>query len=146
MFWRTSSVILTRFFPRNGPFFRGCSRLYLGCSVVPISTSLPLMPMPSFLCMCCQFWTRWLGSRTRSNTLWTICQCMPSLRLLCSGRCCQEFFFRLGSRWFWWCCCGPRKSGSPTYCPYWSTNHSNLMVQLHLRKFHQGLGTLRLYA
>ena len=80
--------------------------------------------MPSFLCTCLRFRTRWRGSRTYSNFLGTICQPMPSLCLLCLGRCCRELCYRLGSRWFWWHCCGPRKSGSLTSCPCWSTNRS----------------------
>ena len=64
-----------------------------GVFCLPILTSLPPAPMPSFLCMCLQFRTRWLGSRTRSNTLGTISQPIPSHHLLCSGGYCQEFFF-----------------------------------------------------
>ena len=92
------------------------------------STSLPPVPMPSFPNAYLWFWTRWLESRMRSNTLGTIGLPMPSQSLLCSGRSCQEYFFRLGSLWFWWCHCGHRKSGSPIFCPCWSTNH------LHVRR------------
>ena len=35
-FWRTSSVIPTRFFPRNGPFCQGYLRGSAGSSVIPI--------------------------------------------------------------------------------------------------------------
>ena len=125
MFWQSSPVILTRFRPQNGLFFRGSLRGFAGCSAVPISTSLPPSPMPSFLYTYLWFRTRWLGSRTHSNTLGKICLPMPSHHLLCSGRSCQECFFRPGSLWFWWRRCGHRKSDSPIFCPYWLMNHSN---------------------
>ena len=35
MLWQTSLVVPSRFFPRNGPFFRGSSRGLAGCSTVP---------------------------------------------------------------------------------------------------------------
>ena len=120
MFWRTSSVVTTRFFPLNGPFFRESSRGFAGCSIVPISTFLPLAPMPSFHFISLRFQTQWLGS-----TLGIICLPMPSHRLLCSGRSCRECFFRPGSGWFWWRSCVRRKSGSLIFCPCWSMNHSN---------------------
>ena len=101
MFWRTSSVIPTRFFPRNGPFLRGSLRGFAGCLVVPILTSLPPMPMPSFLFTSIWFRTRWCESRTRSSTLGNICLHMPSQRLHCSDRSSRECFFRPGSHWFW---------------------------------------------
>ena len=117
-FWRISSVVPNRFFPWNGPFFWGFLRRFARCLGIPILTSLSPAPIPSFLCKCPQFRTWWLGSRIHSSTR-TICQPMPSLRLLCSGRFCREFFFRPGSR------CGPRRSGSLTFGPCWSTNFSD---------------------
>ena len=122
-------------------------RVFAGCLVVLISTSLPSTPMPSFLCMYLQLRTRWLGSRTHSSTLGMICQHMPSHHLLCLGRYCREFIPQ-GSHWFWWCCCGYRRSVSLTFCPCWLTSHSNfhrcrnLLVQSHMQTFHRGLGIL----
>ena len=52
---------------------------------------------------------------------------MPSHCLLCSGRFCRGFFSRPASCWFWWLRCGPRRSGSPTFCPCWLTNPSNFL-------------------
>ena len=97
-----------------------------------------------------RFQTRWLGSRTPSKILGTICPLMPSLRLLCSGRFCRGFFSRLTSHWFWWLRCGP-SSGLPTSCLCWFDEPlklpqvRNLLVQPHVREFHQGLGILQLY-
>ena len=69
-FWLISSVIPTRFFPRNGPFYRRCS------------SSLLLEGTPSFHCTCPPFWNHWLGSRMPSSIRGTICPPMPSCHLL----------------------------------------------------------------
>ena len=106
MFWQTSSVIPTWLLPRNSPFFQVSSRGFAGSSVVPISTSLPPVPM-------------------RSNTLGTVCWLMSCHRLLCSGRSCRECILRRGCHRFWWHRCCHRKSGSLIFCRCQSMNHSN---------------------
>ena len=137
MFWRTSSVILTRFFLRNGPFFL---RVFEGCMVIPISTFLSPAPMPSFLFTSQCFQTQWFGSKMHSSTLGTSCQPMPSHRLLCSGRSCRECLFLTGlslvlvallwpqkdglpGTWLV-CACGEGLSGSPEPCVFFDRDGS----------------------
>ena len=102
-------------------FFRGCSRRFMRCSVAPISSSLPPMPMPSFLCTCLRFRIRWRGSMTRSNTLETIYRPLPSLRLLrqmLSRGLCPD------SHWFSWRHCVPSMGWFADLWSWWSKNRS----------------------
>ena len=56
------------------------------------------------------------------------CQPMPSLHLLCSGRCCREFCFRPGSHWFLW----PREGVvcQPSVLAGWRTTRTFAGVEL----------------
>ena len=98
MFWRTSSVIPTRSFWRNGPSCQGCSWQSTGSSDIPISICLPLGQMPSFLSTSRQYQIWWLGSRTPFCIFGTISQPTPFRRLLFFGRYCRECGFRQDSR------------------------------------------------
>ena len=81
--------------PTEWSFLLRSSMGFVGSSVIPISTSLPPMPMPSFRFTSRRFWTQWHGSRTHSSFLGTVCWPLPFPSLLSSGRSCRECVFRL---------------------------------------------------
>ena len=124
-------------------------RGFAGCSVISMSTSLPPSPMPSFLCTYLRSWTRYLGSRTRSSTLGTIYQSVPSTACSAQAGIVERSSFDralVGSggavlaqeEWF------ADLLSLLVDEPLELLQVWNLLVQPHVRNFHRGLGTLRL--